>query len=223
VKYIIASLFPNFFVPHPFYHTYFRVVFILYKEVIIISQLLKLVSPIPPSVNHYLAPRPYIIYVNKKPKAMVSMYETTEAKEYKKQFSEYVQQEVQMQNWDMELTRNKHYYLDCIFYFERIDQDEQNYFKCLCDSMNGIVYIDDNYILTRTNAVYYDNKNPRIELVIYPVEYIGIFPTQEHLEEFEIRCEKCKRYKNNCSILRKAKEGRIQEEITDLMCRKFKD
>lgn len=54
------------------------------------------------------------------------------------------------------------------------------------------------------------------------VEYIGIFPTQEHLETFEIRCTKCKRYKNNCSILKKAKEGRIQEEISDLVCSKFK-
>lgn len=160
--------------------------------------------------------------MNKKPKAMVSMYETAEAKEYKKEFSEYVKKEVSKQNWDIELTRNKHHYMDCIFYFERIDQDEQNYFKCLCDSMNGIAYIDDNYILTRTNAVFYDSKNPRIEFVIHPVDYTGIFPNEDVLDTFESHCQSCSRYKNNCSILRKAKEGRIQEEIQDFNCSKYK-
>ena len=89
--------------------------------------------------------------------------------------------------------------------------------------MNGIAYIDDRNILTRTHAVYYDNKQPRIELVIYPVEYRGIFQNQDNLDSFEDKCMKCKRYKNNCSILRKSKEGRIQEEILDFVCSEFKE
>jgi crossover junction endodeoxyribonuclease RusA len=153
---------------------------------------------------------------------MATLYETAEAKKYKKEFSDYTKQEIFKQNWDIELTRDRHYYMDCIFYFERIDQDEQNYYKCLCDSINGIAYIDDRNILTRTHAVYYDTKKPRIELVIYPVDYIGIFPTQKSLNEFELNCNICKRYKNNCSILKKSKEGRIQEEIIDFVCSGFK-
>ena len=163
------------------------------------------------------------MYVNKKPKAMVTMYETAEAKAYKKKFSEYVKQEIVKQNWDIELTRDKHYYMDTIFYFERIDQDEQNYYKCLCDSINGIAYIDDRNILTRTHAVYYDTTSPRIELVIYPVDYIGIFPNTNSLDVFESKCIQCKRYKNNCSVLRKCKEGRIQESILDFVCSEFKE
>ena len=42
------------------------------------------------------------------------------------------------------------------------------------------------------------------------------------LEQFESRCIGCIRYKRNCSILQKAKEGRIQEEITELECSKYK-
>ena len=42
------------------------------------------------------------------------------------------------------------------------------------------------------------------------------------LEQFESRCIGCKRYKRNCSILQKAKEGRIQEEIIGLECSKYK-
>lgn len=153
---------------------------------------------------------------------MVSVYETAEAKQYKKQFCEYAKREVEIQNWDIELTRNKHHYMDCVFYFERIDQDEQNYYKCLCDAMNGIVYVDDKFILTRTNAIYYDSKNPRIEIVIHPVDYIGIFDNQEQLDRFESNCVKCVRYKRNCSILKEAKEGRIQEEINNFVCSKYR-
>ena len=173
-------------------------------------------------MNHYLAVRSFIQYINKKPKAISTIYETTEAKLYKKEFSEYVKQEVKKQNWDIELTRNRHHYLDAVFYFGRIDQDEQNYWKCLCDSMNGISYIDDNYILTRTNAVYYDSKNPRIELVLNPTEYIGIFDNEECLNNFESNCKNCMRYSRNCSILKKSKEGRIQEEIQNFVCSEFK-
>ena len=44
------------------------------------KQILTLISPIPCSVNHYIKPRPFII----DGKAQVTMYETAEAKKYKK-------------------------------------------------------------------------------------------------------------------------------------------
>lgn len=114
--------------------------------------------------------------------------------------------------------------MDCIFYFDRTDKDEQNYMKVLCDTLNGIAYIDDRNLLTRTHEVYYDKDNPKIEITIHPVEYRGIFPTEIHLSEFEDKCKRCKRYSRNCSILNKAKEGRIQEEIDeDLVCKKFNE
>ena len=50
-----------------------------------------------------------------------------------------------------------------------------------------------------------------------------VFDHQEQLNEFEEKCRTCKRYSRNCSILNKAKEGRIQEEIQDMVCSKYKE
>ena len=41
---------------------------------------LKLISPMPVSVNHYIKPRAFIVHG----KAQVTLYETAEAKKYKK-------------------------------------------------------------------------------------------------------------------------------------------
>ena len=82
--------------------------------------------------------------------------------------------------------------------------------------------MDDNVACFRPNRIYYDSSNPRIELTIYPVYYIGIFDNQEQLDEFENKCKTCSRYARNCSIFKKAKEGRVQEEIQKLECNKYK-
>lgn len=184
------------------------------------KQVLKLTSPIPESVNHYLATR--AIIKNGKPMAMV--YETSEAKKYKKEFIEYIHEQVEKQNWDLSVTKTQHFYCDCVFYFDRIDKDCNNYFKLLLDSItdSGLIWTDDNVVCERVNRIYYAPSNPRIELTIYPVDYIGIFDNQEQLDDFESNCKTCQRYKRNCSILNKAKEGRIQEEICNLECSKYK-
>lgn len=182
------------------------------------KELYLTVRPFPPSVNHYLGYRA----ICKGKKGIVMPYTTAEAKKFKKEFIKYAKEQVKKQNWDKEQTRDKHYYMDCIFYFPRKDKDEQNYMKVLSDCLNEIAYIDDKNILTRTHKVYYDTNDPRIELTIKPVEYVGIFPNQQQLHKFEDKCKTCKRYKRNCSILRKAKEGRIQKEIdSEFNCEKF--
>ena len=84
--------------------------------------------------------------------------------------------------------------------------------------------LDDNVALVRVQKVYYDKNNPRIELTIKPVDYIGIFNNVSHLENFKNKCICCKRYRNGkCSILIKAIEGRIQQEIEDDICLKFEN
>lgn len=182
-------------------------------------QELKLTTKgIPMSVNHYLGFRG----VRKGNGCMVMSYEKPEAKKFKKEFGEYAKEQVKLQNWDIEQTRNIHHYVDCIFYFDRTDKDENNYLKILLDSLIGIAYIDDKKVLSRTNEIFYDSKNPRIEITIHAVDYRGIFLTEQHLQEFESNCKNCKRYARNCSILKKAKEGRIQDEIDDqYICSKY--
>jgi Holliday junction resolvase RusA-like endonuclease len=190
------------------------------------ENILRLVSPIPVSVNHYMGIRAFIKYDKyAQPKAVAMLYETADAKKYKKKFSKYVIDEVKKQGWILPLDKFQHFYFDCIFYFGRIDQDANNYFKIMLDAVTDTqkIWVDDNVVCERVNRVYYDSENPRIEITIRPVEYIGIFDSVEQLQKFESSCISCSRYGRNCSILKKAKEGRVQEEISDLKCSKYKE
>ena len=97
-------------------------------------------------------------------------------------------------------------------------------YKLLLDSLteSECIWIDDTQSCERTQGIFYDSVNPRIEITITYTDYIGIFKDISQLEQFESNCIYCARYNRNCSILKKAKEGRIQEEINDLVCSKFK-
>jgi len=183
---------------------------------------LKLISPIPCSVNHYIKPRAFLVHG----KPQVSLYETAEAKKYKKDFCAYVKEQVKLQKFNIIPNKTQHFYIDCIFYFDRIDKDANNYFKLLLDAITDteVVWEDDNVTCERVNAIYYDSQNPHIELTIYPVDYIGIFSNQEQLDTFESDCIHCKKYKERkCSVLQKAIEGRIQEEIIERKCKKYNE
>jgi len=181
---------------------------------------LVLVSPIPPSVNHYLSYRSVI----KNGKALAYSYKTQEASEYRKKFSNYVASEVSKQGWDLGLNKLQHFYVDADFYFPRIDKDPNNYWKIMIDAITDtqLIWVDDNVVCERVNKILYDTKDPRIELTIYPVEYVGIFKNKQEYEQFESNCKTCSRYSNNCSILSKAKEGRIQDEIVNNVCTKYR-
>lgn len=182
-------------------------------------QELKLVSPIPPSVNHYLSYR--AIMRNGKPLAM--SYKTKDAVKYQQEFIKYVRKEVFAQKWRPTSDRGQHFYVDADFYFPRVDMDCNNYWKCMFDAITetGLIWVDDNVTCERVNHIYYDSENPRIELTIRPVDYIGVFENASQMEKFEAICVGCKRSKRNCSILQKAKEGRIQKEIVDGVCTKY--
>lgn len=181
---------------------------------------LRLISPIPPSVNHYLSYRSVI----KNGKALAYSYKTQEATNYRKKFSEYVIAEANKQGWHNELNKLQHYYVDADFYFPRIDKDPNNYWKIMIDAITDtqLVWVDDNVVCERVNKILYDTDNPRIELTIYPVEYVGIFSSKQACDDFEANCASCSRYSNNCKILAKAKEGRIQDEIVNGVCVKYR-
>jgi len=153
------------------------------------------------------------------------MYETAEAKKYKKDFALHIREQVKKQGYSLVPNKMQHFYVDCIFFFDRVDKDPNNYFKLLLDAITDtqLIWIDDNIVCERVQAIYYDTANPRIELTICPVDYIGVFDNQEQLEQFESNCTCCTRYKGGrCSILNKAVEGRIQDEVAGLECKKFK-
>lgn len=193
---------------------------LLIREEVFQIQELYLISPMAPSFNHYLAYR--AIIKNGRPMAM--SYKTNEAKKYQSVFSRYVKEQAKRQGWIKSDNPFQHYYMDTIFYFPRIDMDANNYYKCLADAItdSGVVWSDDNQLCERVQGIYYDTENPRIEMKIYEVDYIGVFNNATQLEQFESRCIGCTRYKRNCSLLNKAKEGRIQKEIRDGFCEKYK-
>lgn len=179
-----------------------------------------LTSPIPPSVNHYLSYR--CVVKNGKPMAM--SYCTSEAKKYKNDFAKYVREQVKKQHYILKPNKTQHFYVDSVFYFDRQDKDCNNYHKCLLDAITDthLIWMDDNVVCERVQRIYYDAENPRIELHIHPVDYIGVFDNAPQMEEFISKCVGCMRYSRNCSLLQKAKEGRVQSEITDGVCEKFK-
>ena len=185
------------------------------------SNKLQLSIPIPVSLNHYKGMRSYI----KNGKPITTVYVKKEAIEYKENFKKILLDEISKQNWNIEVNDKQHFYVDAVFYFDRIDKDADDYSKILLDAITETqkIWKDDNTALFRPLRIYYDKKNPRLELTIYPVEYIGIFNTEKDLEQFEEKCKTCSRYKRNCQLLAKAKEGQIQEEIQDLECSKYKE
>lgn len=182
---------------------------------------LKLTSPMPPSVNHYLAYR--AIMRNGKPLAV--SYKPKEVVAFRDNFAEYVKQEVEFQGWDMIPNSTQHFYVDAIFYFPQIDMDANNYWKVLLDAITDtqLIWLDDNVVCERVQRICYDRSNPRIELTIHPVDYIGVFDDASHLDTFVDRCIGCTRYARNCSLLAAARDGRIDNNIVDGVCQKFKE
>lgn len=183
------------------------------------KQELWLTSEMPPSVNHYLAIR--AILKNGRPMAV--NYKTKEALKYQKKFIEHVKQEVERQGWTTDLDNPRHFYVDAIFYMDKKRKDANNLWKCLLDAITEtqLVWRDDDIVCERVNKIVYDADNPRVELRIYYVDYIGVFEDEEQLYKFKKNnCIDCKRYKRNCAILRNAIDGRIQSEINGDTCEK---
>lgn len=152
-------------------------------------------------------------------------YKTPEALKYRKDFANYVRGEVERQGWNFEPNKYQHFYVDTVFYFDKTHMDCNNYFKVMLDAITDtqLIWLDDDVVCERVQRIYYDSENPRVEIKIYPVEYIGIFDNVSQMEEFTSVCLGCTRFPRNCSILRKAKEGRIQDEIKNNICCKFKE
>lgn len=102
--------------------------------------------------------------------------------------------------------------------------DCNNYFKVMLDSITntGKVWEDDNIVCERVSQIFYDSQNPHIEISIHPVDYIGIFDNNDEMKNFENMCDGCARYTRNCSLLKKAKQGYIQDGVTKESCSFFK-
>ena len=180
------------------------------------SNTLKLTVPIPPSINNdYIKPRAIIKYG----KPMAMMYETKLAKDYKKKIVKQLKEEALKQDFTYE--EDKFTVVEYVFFFPRTNMDTNNYYKCLVDAITESkkIWKDDNISLMRDQRVYYDSKNPRVELKIYRTDYIGIFDNQSDLDSFvNTNCDNCTKgskigQKGGCSVYKKTVEGRIQDDL----------
>lgn len=127
----------------------------------------------------------------------------------------YIREQVKEQNW-IKLNEEQYCYVDQWVYMNTKGRDSDNLSKLLNDSIteSEVVWLDDTYSLVRTQNLFIDAANPRVEMIISPVDFVGVFNTNEDYQVFKSKCESCKRYSKNCSIHRKLLENRIISEVT---------
>lgn len=179
---------------------------------------LNLTIPIPPSINNdYMKSRAFI--QGGRPKSM--MYESSVAKKFKKEMVKLIKNEISTQGFNKE-SEGKFVRIEYTFFFPRVNMDTNNYYKCFIDSITdtkGEIWKDDNVSLNHDNRIFYDSKNPRVEVKIYYENFIGIFDNQEDLDKFISEyCNNCKKgnkigQKGGCSIYKKALECRMQSDL----------
>lgn len=189
------------------------------------GDVLTLVSPIPPSVNHYMGIRT----IQSHGRYMATNYKKKESKQYQDEFMDYVAAEVAKQGWKYDPEGKRHIYVDAHFIFPRTDMDSNNYWKCMLDAITEtqLVWADDNIVCERTQMITYDSQNPHVVLEIKRVGYIGVFENDQEHECFKNRCANCRRGSGNCSIYKKATEGKEQECVSrengTPICKKYKE
>lgn len=185
---------------------------------------LHITSELPLTLNKYTSAR--VIYVNGKP--MASVYETTNAKKFKKYFSKLVEESIGNSDWDGDTEhRDKFYTVKATWYFEKQNRDSNNMWKIMLDAVTetGLIWTDDRQVIEQTMRIYYEVENPRVELDIAEAKWIGIFDSSSHQSEFVFdNCDKCSKDKQHCSIYKGALESRITEDIdmNTWTCNKFK-
>lgn len=175
-----------------------------------------------PSNNKYKAPA--IRKMGKK--TIPYMYETAESKNFKKEFKKYLKQVVKDIDWNIDLTIGGHWYLDLTIFQNRTNQDNNNVYKVLCDAMSKIIFNDDKNVLVRTQRVYYDMENPRFEIEISHVDYIGIWDNKDQYEQFIDNCKKCRNYKNGkCGRLNDYYNYKITNDLDfeNMVCHGYKE
>lgn len=179
------------------------------------QQKLKLVSPLPPSVNNYLNYR----VVSKGRKRFVQAYPTKETEAFNNFFIDYVKDQIREQKWERP-PKGKLVFVKITFFLDRKRKDPNNFLKVPFDALTKAgVYNDDDIALPIVERVYIDPINPRMEIEIYESAAIGIFNDIDDLNSFiRSNCDLCKKDESKCRILRNLLDNRIIEEVEGRTC-----
>ena len=123
------------------------------------NQVLTLTIKVPPSVNH--------MYIHKRNGQKIL---TSTAKQYIKTIQDLCKKEIKKQNWKKD-KESVWYVMDMYFYFQdKRKRDSHNCLKLLMDSLEGLLFTNDYFILPRIQYVTLDRENPRVEIIFYPQE-----------------------------------------------------
>ena len=123
------------------------------------NQVLTLTIKVPPSVNH--------MYIHKRNGQKIL---TNTAKQYIKTIQDLCKKEIKKQNWKKD-KESVWYVMDMYFYFQdKRKRDSHNCLKLLMDSLEGLLFTNDYFVLPRIQYVTLDRDNPRVEVVFYPQE-----------------------------------------------------
>ena len=123
------------------------------------NQVLTLTIKVPPSVNH--------MYIHKRNGQKIL---TNAAKQYIKTIQDLCKKEIKKQNWKKD-KESVWYVMDMYFYFkDKRKRDSHNCLKLLMDSLEGLLFTNDYFVLPRIQYVTLDRENPRVEIIFYPQE-----------------------------------------------------
>lgn len=121
------------------------------------TKKLKLTLGIPTSINH--------MYVNT-PNGGKRLNKSAE--DYMRTARAKILMEMEEQGWK-KCFDNTWYYLDMIVYMPDLrKRDSHNMLKLLLDTLEGLAFVDDYFIMPMIHSVEYDKENPRIEVIIRP-------------------------------------------------------
>lgn len=181
---------------------------------------LKLVSPIPPSINSYLNFK----IGRQSGKSFVQAYPSKQTEIYTDFFVNYVRDEIRQQGWEKP-PKGQLVNVHLIFFLDRKRKDPSNFLKVMLDCLvKAGVFVDDDVALTIIDRLYIDKANPRINIVLEPSPAIGIFDNEQQFLEFkEKNCDRCKKNQNSCSVLKAILDNRIVEDVPNISsCLKIK-
>lgn len=188
---------------------------------------LNIIVPVPPSINH--------LYINqyswKKEKNGNATRIPTgkrilskEGEKYKQNVKTLVEEQIKNQKWDYDKTSERFIYMDYDAFMNRKGRDSDNLHKLLQDTLKELIYVDDSRVLTRPNKIFVDRQDPRLEIEIKFVDFIGVFDNENQLTKYIENCKNCKRFRNkSCSILKDCIEGVINKEFDFIkkQCNKY--
>ena len=90
------------------------------------------------------------------------------AKDYQTKTRARINAEIKDSGWKKS-NDSTWYYLDMVVYMpDRKVRDSHNLLKLLLDTMEGLAYSNDYYVMPNILSVEYDKDNPRLELILRP-------------------------------------------------------